>query len=179
MCSANTTSNTTLLTTHFLTLQDYVRQVGNNSILMDKIIQVDPNGNILWSWDTYNYIPLSEASRFNETAELPDEQVVEDFTHANSIDWDYTNGIIYLNLRVTNTFYAINQTTGNIIWACGRIRQLYPSGRKRSAASQRRRVASQLMVPQSRHQKKLPPTYSPCLTTTSTTTVTLMIATAK
>ena len=35
------------------------------------------------------------------------------------IDWDYNNSIIYLNLRNTNTFYAINQTTGNIIWACG------------------------------------------------------------
>ena len=42
-----------------------------------------------------------------------------DFTHANSLDWDYNNSIIYLNLRYTNTFYAINQTTGDIIWACG------------------------------------------------------------
>jgi hypothetical protein len=103
----------------FLTLQDYVRQVGNNQILMDKIIQVDPNGNILWSWDTYNYIPLGEASPYNQTDTAPNGQTVEDFTHANSLDWDYANGIIYLNLRNINTFYAINQTTGNIIWACG------------------------------------------------------------
>ena len=103
----------------FLTLQDYVRQVGNNSILMDKIVQVDANGNVLWSWDTYNYIPLSEASPYNQTDTSPKGQTVEDFTHANSIDWDYTNGIIYLNLRNINTFYAINQTSGNIIWACG------------------------------------------------------------
>ena len=46
-------------------------------------------------------------------------QTVEDFTHANTLDWDYNNSIIYLNLRNTNTFYKINQTTGNIIWACG------------------------------------------------------------
>ena len=103
----------------FLTLQDYVRQVGNNQILMDKIVQVDASGNVLWSWDTYNYIPLSEASPYNQTNTLPNGQTVEDFTHANSIDWDYNNSIIYLNLRNENTFYAINQTTGNIIWACG------------------------------------------------------------
>jgi hypothetical protein len=42
-----------------------------------------------------------------------------DFTHANALDWDYNNNIIYLNLRHTNTFYKINQTTGDIIWACG------------------------------------------------------------
>jgi len=102
----------------FLTLQDYVRQVDNNSILMDKIVLVDANGNVLWSWDTYNNIPLSEASTFNETAKV-NGQTVEDFTHANSLDWDYNNGIIYLNSRCTNTFYKINQNTGNIIWACG------------------------------------------------------------
>ena len=111
----------------FLTLQDYVKQVGNNSILFDKIVQFDSAGNVLWSWDTYNHIPLSEASTydskgnltgFNETATI-NGTVVEDFTHANSLDWDYNNGIIYLNCRVTNTFYKINQTTGNIIWACG------------------------------------------------------------
>ncbi len=103
----------------FLTLQDYVRQVGTNLILYDRIVQLDPNGNVLWSWDTYGNIPLSEASPYNETATTVDGQTVEDFTHANSLDWDYNNSIIYLNLRNTNTFYAINQTTGNIIWACG------------------------------------------------------------
>jgi hypothetical protein len=66
----------------------------------------------------YDYIPLSEASPFNETATL-NGQTVEDFTHANDLDWDYNNGIIYLNLRNINTFYKINQTTGDIIWACG------------------------------------------------------------
>jgi hypothetical protein len=103
----------------FLTLQDYVRQVGNNSILFDKIVQLDPNGTVVWSWDTYDYIPLSEASPFNETASTVNGQTVEDLTHANSLDWDYNNSVIYLNLRVTNTFYKINQTTGDIIWACG------------------------------------------------------------
>jgi hypothetical protein len=102
----------------FLTLQDYVRQVGNSSIFLDKIVQVDPNGNVLWSWDTYDHIPLSEASPFNETS-VVNGQTVQDFTHANDLDWDYSNGIIYLNLRVTNTFYKINQTSGDIIWACG------------------------------------------------------------
>jgi hypothetical protein len=102
----------------FLVLQSYVRDVGNNTILFDKILQVDPEGNILWSWDTYDHIPLSEASTFNETTAI-NGQTVEDFSHSNSLDWDYNNGIIYLNLRCTNTFYKIDQNTGNILWACG------------------------------------------------------------
>jgi hypothetical protein len=102
----------------FLTLQDYIRQVGNSSILFDKIVQVDPNGNVLWSWDTYDHIPLSEASPFNETSVL-NGQKADDFTHANTLDWFYNDSIIFLNVRNTNTFYKINQTSGDIIWACG------------------------------------------------------------
>ncbi len=102
----------------FLTLQDYTIQVGNNSILTDKIVLVDSNGNELWSWDVFSHIPLSEASPYNQT-DVVNGKTVEDFTHANDLDWDYNNGIIYLNLRNTNTFYKIDQTTGDIVWACG------------------------------------------------------------
>ncbi len=102
----------------FLTLQSYERDVGNNSYLFDRIVQVDANGNVLWSWDTSDHIPLSEASAFNETTVLNGQTLI-DFSHANSLDWDYNNGIIYLNLRCTNTFYKIDQSTGNLVWSCG------------------------------------------------------------
>jgi hypothetical protein len=102
----------------FLTFQNYVRNVNGTNYLFDKIVELDTSGNVLWSWDSYNYIPLSEASPFNETATI-NGQTVTDFTHANSLDWDYNNSIIYMNCRLTNTFYKINETSGSIIWACG------------------------------------------------------------
>ena len=102
----------------FLTLQQYVRPVGNNLYLIDRIVEVDANGNVLWTWNPYDHIPLSDASPFNETSTY-DGQTVIDFTHANTLDWNYNNSIIYLNSRNLNTFYKINETTGDIIWACG------------------------------------------------------------
>ena len=69
----------------FLTLQDYTIQVGNNSILTDKIVLVDSNGNELWSWDVYSHIPMSEASSYNQT-DVVNGKTVEDFTHANDLD---------------------------------------------------------------------------------------------
>ena len=104
----------------FLTLQNYVMTIGNNRILFDKIVELDSSGNVLWSWDTYNYLPLSQLDPFNLTSTLNGQTVI-DFTHANALNWDYKNSIIYLNVRNTNTFYKINQTTGNIIWACGQF----------------------------------------------------------
>jgi hypothetical protein len=104
----------------FLTLQEYTKQVGNNVILFDKIVQQNPAGDVLWSWDTYDHIPLSQADPFNLTGTL-DGQTVMDFTHSNALVWDYNNSVIYLNARHTNTFYKINQTTGDIIWSCGQF----------------------------------------------------------
>ncbi len=102
----------------FLTLESYERDVGNNSYLFDKIVQVDTDGNVLWSWDTFDHIPLSEASTFNETSVFNGQTLI-DFSHANSLDWDYNSSIIYLNLRCTNTFYKIDQSTGDLVWSCG------------------------------------------------------------
>lgn len=104
----------------FLTLQPYLRQIGNNTYLFDKIEELSATGGILWTWDTYGHIPLSEADPFNLTANVNGETVI-DFTHANALVWDYNDSVIYLNCRHTNTFYKINETTGNIIWACGQF----------------------------------------------------------
>ena len=115
----------------FLTLWTYVRNVNGTDILFDKIVELDANGNVLWSWDTYGNIPLYEADPSNPTAPANADwvvpynatedvgQTVVDFTHANALIWDYNDSIVYLNLRHTNTFYKIDQHTGDIIWACG------------------------------------------------------------
>ena len=102
----------------FLTLQNYVRAINGTDYLYDKIVELTPTGNVLWSWDTFDYIPLSQADPFGPTAEV-NGTTVQDFTHANALDWDYNNSIVYLNLRHTNTFYKINQTNSNLIWSCG------------------------------------------------------------
>ena len=102
----------------FLTLQEYVKTVNGTQILFDKIVELDASGNILWSWDTYDHIPLSEADPFGPTASYNGSTVM-DFTHSNALEWDYNSSVVYLNCRHINTFYKINQTTSNLIWACG------------------------------------------------------------
>ncbi len=104
----------------FLNLRNYVRSVNGNQILFDQIVEEDESGNVFWTWDTYDYIPLSEADSFNLTTTVNGETVI-DFTHANALQWDYNNNVVYLNLRHTNTFYKIDMNTGNVIWACGQF----------------------------------------------------------
>ena len=104
----------------FLTLRNYVRNVDGTNYLFDTIVELNATGGVLWTWDTYGHIPLSEADPFNDTA-VVNGQTVVDFTHANAIDWDYNDSIVYLNVRHTNTFYKIDQNTGDIVWACGQF----------------------------------------------------------
>lgn len=103
----------------FMTLQSYIRQVGNNTIIFDRMEKMAADGTVLWTWDTYDHIPLSQADSFNSTAVVNGETLI-DFTHANALNWDYNHSAIYLNLRHTDTFYKISETTGNIVWACGK-----------------------------------------------------------
>ena len=102
----------------FLTLRYYEKVINGSQIIFDKIVEEDANGNILWNWDTYDHIPLSDADLNNHVGELNGQPLI-DFTHANAIQWDYNQNVVYLNLRHTNTFYKINMTTGDVIWACG------------------------------------------------------------
>ncbi len=104
----------------FLTLTDYVRTVAGKQVEYDKIVEYDANGTILWSSDTYDYVPLSEQCPYNHTVVINNQTVI-DLTHANAVQWDYNNSIVYLNLRHINTFYKINMTTGKVIWACGQF----------------------------------------------------------
>ena len=70
MLLVNMIFNTIQSTTLFSLCKTTSGKSETTRFLFDKIVQVDPNGNVLWSWDTYNYIPLSEASPFNETATI-------------------------------------------------------------------------------------------------------------
>ncbi len=102
----------------FLTFQEYVAPVNGTQTLFDTIVELDAQGNILWSWDTGAYLPISEADPFNATA-LYNGSTVNDFTHSNALQWDYNNNVVYLNVRHLNTFYKINMTNSKLIWACG------------------------------------------------------------
>jgi hypothetical protein len=106
------------ITNTFLTLNNYVKTINGTEVLFDKIVEFNDSGGVLWTWDTYEHLDLNEACLYNDTATYNGETVM-DFTHCNAIQWDYSESIVYLNARHLNTFYKINMTTSEIIWACG------------------------------------------------------------
>jgi hypothetical protein len=106
------------LTDTFLTLRNSVEDDNGTNVLLDQLVELDAGGNVLWTWDTYDYLPLSWADPLQDTAVI-NGTLVLDFAHCNDIQWDYQQNVVYLNSRHLDTFFKINMTTGNIIWACG------------------------------------------------------------
>jgi hypothetical protein len=87
-------------------------------VLYDKILKVDAAGAVLWSWDTYDYLPLSWADPYNDTIGSGNN-IALDFAHCNAIQWDYDRNVFFLNSRHLDTFWKINMTSSAIIWGCG------------------------------------------------------------
>jgi hypothetical protein len=105
-------------TGNFLVLMDYVRNVNGTNVLYDTIEELNETGAMLWTWDTYNYLPLSWADPYGDWVTINGKTVM-DFTHCNAVQWDYEENVVYLNSRHLDTFFKINMTSGQIIWGCG------------------------------------------------------------
>jgi Arylsulfotransferase (ASST) len=82
---------------------------------------VAPNGTLVWSWNTRDHIPLSETGERWWSAmpinTLPDGRKAYDYAHINSIE--KTGNTIVASLRHFDAAYAINRTTGDVIWKLG------------------------------------------------------------
>lgn len=105
----------------FLALESYVRQIDGRNVLMDTIVEFDKNGNALWTWDTYagGHFSLKDECLCNATT-VVNGQTVIDLTHANSLQWNFTTNMIYMNMRALDTFCKINKTTNQTVWCLGR-----------------------------------------------------------
>ena len=102
----------------FLTLGHDFRIVNGSNVLYDTINEYNATGAVLWTWDTYDYLPFSWNNPLIPTTTYNGETAI-DFTHCNAIQWDFAENVCYLNSRSLDTFWKINMTTGDIIWGCG------------------------------------------------------------
>ncbi|HEX5448566.1 MAG TPA: arylsulfotransferase family protein [Gaiellaceae bacterium] len=82
-----------------------------------------PDGKLVWSWSTDGHVALDELAAWTgtivgapvTTAAGP----VYDIVHANSIS--IRGNVVLLSLRYANAIYAIDRTTGAILWKLGGV----------------------------------------------------------
>ena len=84
--------------------------------VLDYIVEeVNPQGQLVWSWDTGDHIGLGETGRWwpKLFTEVP-----RDIVHMNAIEPAGENAVL-VSLRHTDAVYKVDKTTGEILWKLG------------------------------------------------------------
>ncbi len=86
------------------------------AVVDDVIIELNPQGQVVWSWDTLAHIDLAtENANWHDVVNWPNLGL--NAIHMNSIQ-EVGNQII-MSARDLDAVYDIDKTTGNIIWKLG------------------------------------------------------------
>ena len=93
----------------------------DGTVLEARIEEISPGGKLVWWWSTDGHVDLSESARWYQTitsapVALGGEETY-DFFHANAVS--VGANVMLLSLRQTDGIYAIDRTTGDILWKLG------------------------------------------------------------
>jgi hypothetical protein len=101
----------------FLTIGRSSKIFGNVSWGFDTLWEFTWEGEIIWNWDMRAYI--TAPSKFQ--CVLSNHTIgSNEYSHSNSIDWDFETNIIYLNSRHTDNVWAVHYPSGELLWISGR-----------------------------------------------------------
>ncbi len=85
----------------------------NGSVLDAVLQEVDPKGNVVWTWNSKDHISLAETGRFWNDLEPP----VYDIVHINSAE--IKHGRVLISMRHTDAVYSVDKATGDVVWKLG------------------------------------------------------------
>jgi len=101
-------------------------------ILGDEVLVLDNNWNIVWTWNAFDWLPVSRAAVLGEKCApkinnggcpIKLAKVANDWLHGNSLDYDATDGNIVMSLRhqdwVIKIAYRNGTGDGHVVWTMG------------------------------------------------------------
>lgn len=75
------------------------------------IQELDADKNLVWSWDSIDYLPITQTNRSLTTSTV-------DYSHCNALDVD-TDGNLLLSSRHLDEVTKIDHATGAVLWRLG------------------------------------------------------------
>jgi hypothetical protein len=100
-----------LIVNHTKNFTDLPGYPGTTAVVGDALVDLDPNHNPVWVWDSFDHLDVTRNSG------LPD------WTHSNAIVYSPDDGNLILSMRnqswVLKIDYANGQGAGDIIWRLG------------------------------------------------------------
>jgi hypothetical protein len=104
-------------------LSAYGGPVTNGTPIDAEIQEVTPDGTVAWSWNAKDHIDLSETPQrwrgeiYGQPRPQPDGRQGFDWAHWNSLQ--KVGNTLVLSFRNLDAVYAIDMTTGDIVWKLG------------------------------------------------------------
>ena len=89
----------------------------------DQFIQLDSSGELIWEWNTFDYIDSSEYNPYyldRLSNSYPEEEAM-DWTHSNSIFYDIESQSLIVSIRNLSRIIKIDYNLGDVIWELGNI----------------------------------------------------------
>ena len=94
------------------TFTDLTGYPGTTQVAGDALVDIDPNGNVVWAWNSFDYLDVNRHPYFG----LPD------WTHSNAIVYT-PDGNLLLSMRaqswVLKIDYANGTGAGDVLWQLG------------------------------------------------------------
>ncbi len=88
------------------------------TVLDNEVQEIDPDGDLIWSWNTKDHIGLEETpTEWWQARVLPNHADGYDVVHMNALDID--SGSLVVSLRHTNAAYEIDRDSGDVVWKLG------------------------------------------------------------
>ena len=96
------------------TFNGYSMEIEGSEYQFDNISEYDLDGNVVWSLDTHSFISHTQWCPYHDMW-----GTARDVVHSNTVFYDPEKDTILYNSRNTNTFWLINHTSSELIWAVG------------------------------------------------------------
>lgn len=99
--------------------------LGPNSTIQDcTILEVDPSGQVVWTWAASDHFDPAVSSTYAQTgfgpsAILPDGGTSYDVFHCEAIDIDPANGNLLVSARGMSAVFYVDKATGSVLWKLG------------------------------------------------------------
>lgn len=101
---------------------DYGGQTGVLNVAGDLLVELTPDGEVVWEWNSFDYLdPLRTRADF-DTATYYDPftmQSGQDWTHGNGIIYDPDADTVLLSMRHQDWIVLIDRASGDILWRLG------------------------------------------------------------
>lgn len=91
-------------------------------VMADTVVEITPQGETVWSWDTMEYLDPFRIGYDTDWAYWPVRGFPNhlDWTHANGLSWDSSDNSILVSLRNQSAILKIDYATKDIKWILGR-----------------------------------------------------------